>query len=272
MKTNTKHLSILLLTIITITTLMVPGIGMAQTPTQVPAPAAAVDNTATKPVDNTAPKPDVDPPAPTGPETSVVSPAEEAKILNGESVTDTSTPTEQAAAAANKTDNDACIAAAETKGMSGVTDCTTYRNALEKDCKDKTKNISPTGEQIEYTSCADKAASEKNLRGQGFKLNLNALTLTSGGQKSGSAIFENKDYKQYGPLVGTLMRVIDMLILIIGSLAMLTLIIAGIFMIANHGDEAWVTKGKTMMLYSVLGLLAAFLSFAIVNVIQSALA
>jgi len=62
------------------------------------------------------------------------------------------------------------------------------------------------------------------------------------------------------------------MVYVIGSLAMITLIIAGLFMITNHGDDAWVSKGKTMMLYSLLGILFALLSFALVNLIQTALA
>ena len=125
-----------------------------------------------------------------------------------------------------------------------------------------------------YANCAEYDKAVQNSSGQGFKLNLDAFTLTSNGQKQGQAIFNNPNYdvKKYGPIVATLLTVIDILVKLIGSFAMLTLITAGIFMIANHGDEAWVTKGKGMMLYSILGILFALLSYALVNVIQSALA
>ncbi len=177
------------------------------------------------------------------------------------------TPAEKAAAADAKTaadaaaEEDSACKSASKDQFGEEMGCAAFNQKLENICI-----------AAGYKSCGEKAVAEKNLRGTGFKLNLNALTLTSGGQKSGSAIFQNKDYAKYGVIVGTLMRVIDILIMLIGSLAMLTLVIAGIFMITNHGDEAWVNKGKTMMLYSILGILAALLSFAIVNVIQSALA
>ncbi|MCX6734099.1 MAG: hypothetical protein NTX63_04820 [Candidatus Peregrinibacteria bacterium] len=264
--------------------LAVPMAGAQTTPP----PAATVDNTAPTPIP--------DPPMPTGPDTSVVTPAQEAAILDGASTTDLSTPAEKQekycqlvykmscsdytkanatpaekkalddAAAATKAAEDACNSTAQTmygKDMS----CIELEQAREADCKNPAKN-----NNVQYTSCAAKAAAQRNIQGAGFKLNLNSLTLTSGGQKQGSAIFANKDYAKYGVIVGTLLRVMDILILLIGSLAMLTLVLAGIFMIANHGDEAWVTKGKTMMLYAILGMLVALLSFAIVNVIQSALA
>lgn len=181
--------------------------------------------------------------------------AADAKAATDKAAADTKTAADAAAI------EDAACKSASKDRFGEELSCTNYLLKLDKICKDEG-----------YKNCAEKATAEKNLRGTGFKLNLDALTLTSGGQKSGSAIFQNKDYAKYGVIVGTILRIIDILIMLIGSLAMLTLVIAGIFMITNHGDEAWVTKGKTMMLYSILGILVALLSFAIVNVIQSALA
>lgn len=139
-----------------------------------------------------------------------------------------------------------------------------YASCKEKICQEKYK-----------TSCAMHADQVRSASGQNFKLPLDFLSLKTKGKdgklkQQGKSIFVNKDYtKDYGVLIGTLLRVIDIMILVIGSVAMLTLIVGGIFMIANHGDEAWVTKGKGMMLYSILGLLFAFLSFALVNIITS---
>lgn len=191
---------------------------------------------------------------------SLTKPADETKCDQATAAQKAAAASEKTAADAAAVEDSACKSASKDQFGEEMS-CAVFNQKLESIC------IAGG-----YKSCAEKAVAEKNLRGTGFKLNLNALTLTSGGQKSGSAIFQNKDYAKYGVIVGTLMRIIDILIMLIGSLAMLTLVIAGIFMIANHGDEAWVTKGKTMMLYSILGILVALLSFAIVNVIQSALA
>ncbi len=172
----------------------------------------------------------------------------------------------KAAAEKEAAEKEACSSAS--KAIDGVDrTCEELKAKREADCMDKAKN-----KGVEYKSCEEKYEAEKNRQGSGFKFNLNALALTSGGEKQGKAIFANQDYAKYGVVVGTLLRVTDILIMLIGSLAMITLIIAGIFMITNHGDEAWVTKGKTMMLYSILGILFALLSFAFVNIIQSALA
>lgn len=154
-------------------------------------------------------------------------------------------------------------------------------------CKDEAKK--KTAElinihQSEYcqnkygTSCAEYAQKARNASGQGFKLPLNFLTLTTKDSKGnkvtqGQSIFANKDYpvEKYGVLLGTSLRIIDILVYVIGSLALLTLIVAGIMMIANHGDEGWVTKGKGMMLYSILGVIFALLSFIFVNIVTSLL-
>ena len=139
------------------------------------------------------------------------------------------------------------------------------KNDAEKVCQDKYG-----------TSCQGQADKLRMTSGQGFKLPLDFLTLETKDkngkvQKQGTSFFYNKDYSKYGVLLGTLLRVIDILIYVIGSVALLTLVVAGIMMIANHGDEGWVTKGKDMMLYSILGVLFALLSFAVVNVITSIL-
>ncbi len=132
--------------------------------------------------------------------------------------------------------------------------------------------------KADATAAAEKAAAIRNASGQGFKLPLNFLTLTTKDSKGnkvtqGQSIFANKDYpvEKYGVLLGTFLRIIDILVYVIGSLALLTLIVAGIMMIANHGDEGWVTKGKGMMLYSILGVIFALLSFIFVNIVTSLL-
>lgn len=123
------------------------------------------------------------------------------------------------------------------------------------------------------------AAAQKMASGQGFKLPLSFLTVTQAdkdgnpiaGTTSGTSIFSNNQYKGQSVLTGLILRVIDILVYVLGSVAMLTFIVAGILMIANHGDEAWVTKGKDMMFYSILGVIFALLSFIIVNIVTSLL-
>lgn len=151
------------------------------------------------------------------------------------------------------------------------------KETQEKDNSEQQSTLVDNACKEKYgTSCSDYAQKARNASGQGFKLPLDFLTLTtvdSSGKKvkQGSSIFANKDYATYGVLLGTFLRIIDILVYVIGSVALLTLIVAGIMMIANHGDEGWVTKGKGMMLYSILGVIFALLSFIFVNIITSLL-
>lgn len=133
-------------------------------------------------------------------------------------------------------------------------------------------------------SCEEKAQEEQcqktyhmscdnvnnQMSGSAAKLDLKPLTLDSNGQKTGAS-FHNNEYAQYGLVVGTIFKVVDIMMLVIGSFSFLTLIVAGTIMIINHGDEAWVTKGKGMIFAAIIGLIVAIISFAIVQVIQSAL-
>ncbi len=139
----------------------------------------------------------------------------------------------------------------------------------EAECQKKYQKKYKTKNKI---SCAEYAELMRTKSGQGFKVPLNFLTLKGkDGKRQGESIFQNKKYAEHGVFIGTLLRVIDILVYVIGSVALLTLIAGGIFMIANHGDEAWVTKGKDMMFYSILGLLFALLSFVFVNAVTSIL-
>lgn len=113
---------------------------------------------------------------------------------------------------------------------------------------------------------------EKLNSGQDYKFNLDSFSIKQkNGATSGTSLFNGSYAQKYGVLMGTLLRVIDILIYVIGSLALVTLVVAGLYMMVNHGDESYVTRGKDMMLYAILGLLVALLAYAIVAVIESAL-
>lgn len=56
---------------------------------------------------------------------------------------------------------------------------------------------------------------------------------------------------------------------IIGSLALLMIIVGGIVMMVSSGNSQLQQKGKRIILYSILGLVIAFLSLVIVTFVQS---
>ena len=73
------------------------------------------------------------------------------------------------------------------------------------------------------------------------------------------------------PVSNLILAAIDMLLKVIGSLALLVVIISGIFMITSRGEEAQITKGKKIFTYALLGLAITFASYIIVTIIQSVL-
>ena len=58
---------------------------------------------------------------------------------------------------------------------------------------------------------------------------------------------------------------------IVGIIAVIMLIIGGIKYVVSGGDSKKVTDAKNTVLYAIIGLVIAFLAFAIVNFVISAL-
>ncbi len=74
-------------------------------------------------------------------------------------------------------------------------------------------------------------------------------------------VCQNKD-EDAGDLIGTLVNV---LLFIVGSLAVIMIIVSGILYVISTGDAGKVAKAKNTLMYSVVGLVVAFIAFAIVN-------
>jgi len=63
----------------------------------------------------------------------------------------------------------------------------------------------------------------------------------------------------------TLKKVANIMIYIVGAIAVLMLIIGGLRYVLSGGDSAGVEGAKNTMLYAIIGLVVAFLAYAIVN-------
>ena len=68
-----------------------------------------------------------------------------------------------------------------------------------------------------------------------------------------------------GELGPQLKTVIDVLFYILGTIAVIMIVIGGIRYTTSNGDTGAVTSAKNTILYSVVGLIVAILSYAIVN-------
>ncbi len=67
----------------------------------------------------------------------------------------------------------------------------------------------------------------------------------------------------------TLNIIINVIIGIVGFVAVVMMIMGGISFITSQGDSAKVTKARNTILYGVVGLVVALLAFAIVNFVLS---
>lgn len=63
-------------------------------------------------------------------------------------------------------------------------------------------------------------------------------------------------------LIGML---VNTLLFVVGALATVMIIVGGIFYIMSNGDAGKVAKAKNTVLYSVIGLVVAFVAYAIIN-------
>lgn len=66
-------------------------------------------------------------------------------------------------------------------------------------------------------------------------------------------------------LMGTLTTVINVVVGVIGFIAVVMIILGGISFATSQGDTAKVAKARNTILYGVVGLVVALLAFAIVN-------
>lgn len=77
-----------------------------------------------------------------------------------------------------------------------------------------------------------------------------------------SALCKDKDKNNVPKFIKTLVNV---LLFVLGAVSVIVIIFAGIFYTTSIGDSALVTKAKNTLLYAVVGLIVALMSYAIVN-------
>jgi hypothetical protein len=62
-----------------------------------------------------------------------------------------------------------------------------------------------------------------------------------------------------------LARIINLLARLFGTVAVLMFVIGAFFLITSQGDDNQLQKGKTIVLYTILGLLIGFTAYMIVQ-------
>jgi len=79
---------------------------------------------------------------------------------------------------------------------------------------------------------------------------------------SGNSICSNDQEQDAGNLIT---NIINVLLFVIGAIAVVMLIWGGVQYTVSAGDAGRVKKAKDTILYAIVGLVVAFLAFAIVN-------
>ncbi|MBR2658426.1 hypothetical protein IKG28_01375 [Candidatus Saccharibacteria bacterium] len=97
--------------------------------------------------------------------------------------------------------------------------------------------------------------------------NASALTLQEGAQ---AAQCDGCPSDLFGD-TGVFKQVTNTILYIVGIIAVIMLIIGGIRYVISGGDAKKVTDAKNTVLYAIIGLIIAFLAFAIVNFVITAL-
>lgn len=66
-------------------------------------------------------------------------------------------------------------------------------------------------------------------------------------------------------LMGTVQQILNVIVGVVGVVAVAVIIIGGIFFVTSQGDASKVTRARNTILYGVVGLIVSLLAFAIVN-------
>ena len=118
-------------------------------------------------------------------------------------------------------------------------------------------------------------AADENASDDGFKVSEILTVPNDKGEDSKTSIFDSlmKTVKDSNgsidsPIVAGIMRIIDIMLLLIGTFAFVMLFIGGIIMLTST-EENGIERAKTLITQSLIGLVLAFMSYFIVTFVQS---
>ncbi|PKL37058.1 hypothetical protein CVV38_04200 [Candidatus Peregrinibacteria bacterium HGW-Peregrinibacteria-1] len=78
-----------------------------------------------------------------------------------------------------------------------------------------------------------------------------------------------EEYGRSKSVSSVIMEIIKYATRVVGTIAVIILIIGGLTMVIAQGDENTISKGKDIVKYAVIGLIVTFLSYVIVTFVQS---
>ena len=71
---------------------------------------------------------------------------------------------------------------------------------------------------------------------------------------------------------GLFQKIVNVLLFLIGSVSVIMLIVGGFRYVVSAGDSGKVTEAKNTIMYSIIGLVVAFLAFGMIRFVVSSLA
>lgn len=74
-----------------------------------------------------------------------------------------------------------------------------------------------------------------------------------------------------GSVIGIITNGMNWLLILVGILGVIGFVIAGILYLTAAGDEGQIEKGKTAMIYSIVGVIVALLGVVIIKAVQGML-
>lgn len=100
--------------------------------------------------------------------------------------------------------------------------------------------------------------------------NTDSLNLSSGvdcakGDKTPDSLFGGNGNE------GIFKKIVNILLFVIGAVAVIMLIIGGIRYVTSAGDQNAVTAAKNTIMYAIIGIVVAVLAFAVVNFVLQGL-
>ncbi|MBT3864501.1 hypothetical protein HOE67_03675 [Candidatus Peregrinibacteria bacterium] len=140
------------------------------------------------------------------------------------------------------------------------------------------------GTQIMVTANADDAPAVNNQRLEELTFPVREVLKLPGDQQSQNyfqeiprkedgtidkeALAANPNITQF-PVITFILDIINLLVRVAGTAAVLMLIVTGLVMMFTQGEQNIIEKAKQMFLYEIIGILVVFVSYVLVTIVQS---
>jgi TRAP-type C4-dicarboxylate transport system permease small subunit len=95
------------------------------------------------------------------------------------------------------------------------------------------------------------------------------VTCPAGSERSTAPTLAGCNVKEDDSLMPTVKTIIDVIIGVLGIVAVIVIVLGGVQYTLSTGDPGRIKKAKDTILYGIIGLVVAILAYAIVNFVLS---